>query len=132
MSEKLLGYKSEALKALIEAKAEIGDLIRVTKNGDTFEGILIPRSEYGDDRHIVIKIKSGYNIGIKATPTIRIEKICASSPTDTETKPAQCDDHQHWGNHSLQSGLQNWRCSTSNLGKRPIQHRPGTLRHSGD
>jgi len=79
LSEKLLGYKSEALKALIEAKAEIGDLIRVTKNGDTFEGILIPRSEYGDDRHIVIKIKSGYNIGIKATPTIRIEKIGAKA-----------------------------------------------------
>ncbi len=79
MSSKFLGYKGAALKALTEARAEIGDLIRVMKNGDTYEGILIPRSEYGDERHIVIKIKSGYNIGIEATPSTKIEKIGAKA-----------------------------------------------------
>jgi len=79
LSSKFLGYKGAALKALTEARAEIGDLIRVMKNGDTYEGILIPRSEYGDERHIVIKIKSGYNIGIEATPSTRIEKIGAKA-----------------------------------------------------
>jgi glutamyl-tRNA(Gln) amidotransferase subunit D len=77
MGEELLGYRGSALKALKEAKVEIGDLIRIIKDGVTFEGILIPRSEYGDDKHIIIKIKSGYNIGIKATPTMKIEKIGA-------------------------------------------------------
>jgi len=79
LSSKFLGYKGAALKALTEARAEIGDLIRVMKNGDTYEGILIPRSEYGDERHIVIKIKSGYNIGIEATPSTKIEKIGAKA-----------------------------------------------------
>ena len=68
MSDNLLGYKGKALEALEDARAEIGDLIRVTKTGTVYEGILIPRSEIGDDKHIVIKIKSGYNIGIEITP----------------------------------------------------------------
>lgn len=75
MSEEFPGYKEEVLKLLKEAKAEIGDIICVIKNGDTYEGILIPRSEYGDEKHIVIKLKSGYNIGIRVTPTTRMKKV---------------------------------------------------------
>jgi glutamyl-tRNA(Gln) amidotransferase subunit D len=75
LSGEFLGYRGEALKLLKQAKAEIGDIIRVTKNGETYKGILIPRSEYGDEKHIDIKLKSGYNIGIHITPTTRIEKV---------------------------------------------------------
>lgn len=75
MSEEFPGYKGEALQLLKRAKAEIGDIIRVIKNGETYEGILIPRSEYGDEKHVVIKLKSGYNIGIRITPTTQIEKV---------------------------------------------------------
>ena len=58
MSDDLLGYEGKALKALESVRAEIGDLIQVTKNDTAYEGILIPRSEIGDDKHIVIKINS--------------------------------------------------------------------------
>jgi len=77
MSEKeeLSGYKGEALTAIREANAEIGDMIRMTRDGQTYEGILIPRSEYGDEKHLVIKLKNGYNIGIRITPDTRIEKV---------------------------------------------------------
>ncbi len=75
------GYKGEALEAIKKAEVEIGDMIRVTKNGEAYEGILIPRSEYGDDRHVVIKLKSGYNIGIRITPNTKIQK------TGKGTKP---------------------------------------------
>ena len=74
MSE-LFGYKGEALEALKRISAEVGNLIRITKNGRIFEGILIPRSEYGDDKHIVLKLRNGYNVGIRITPTTHIEKI---------------------------------------------------------
>lgn len=73
--EKFSGYRGEALEAIKRVGAEIGDLIRITKNGEVYEGILIPRSEYSDEKHIVIKIKSGYNIGIRITPNTKIEKI---------------------------------------------------------
>ncbi len=70
-----LGYNGEALEAIKRAEAQIGDIIRITKDGEVYEGILIPRSEYGDEKHIVIKIKSGYNIGTRITPNTKIQKI---------------------------------------------------------
>jgi glutamyl-tRNA(Gln) amidotransferase subunit D len=74
-----MGYKGEALHRLKKAQVEIGDMIRVTKDAETYEGILIPRSEYGDDKHIVIKLKTGYNIGIQITPNTKIEKTGAGA-----------------------------------------------------
>jgi glutamyl-tRNA(Gln) amidotransferase subunit D len=76
MSEKTesSGYKGEALSVLKKAGCEIGDVIRVTSNGKAYEGILIPRSEYGDGKHVVVKLKSGYNIGVRITPNVKIKK----------------------------------------------------------
>jgi len=73
--EEISGYKGQALVAIRKAEAEIGDILRITKNGQVYEGILIPRSEYGDEEHIVIKLKSGYNVGIRITPDTKIERI---------------------------------------------------------
>jgi len=75
LSKEFPGYRGKALQVLKKAEAEIGDIIRITKNKETYEGVLIPRSEYGDTKHIVIKLKSGYNTGIKITPTTQIKKI---------------------------------------------------------
>jgi len=76
MSEKESpGYKGEALSALKKAGCAVGDIIRVNSNGKVYEGILIPRSETGDNAHIVVKLKSGYNIGVRMTPDTKIEKI---------------------------------------------------------
>jgi len=68
------GYKGEALSAIRKAGAEIGDIVRITVDERVYEGLLIPRSEYGDERHVVVKLKSGYNIGVRITPDTRIEK----------------------------------------------------------
>jgi len=75
LSGEFPGYRGKALQVLKKAGAEIGDIIRITKDKESYEGILIPRSEYGDEKHVVIKIRSGYNIGIGITPTTQIKKI---------------------------------------------------------
>lgn len=75
MSNNFSGYKGLVLRSLRKAGAEIGDFIRITKNMQTWEGILIPRSETGDQYHIVIKMKSGYNIGVLIDNNSKIEKI---------------------------------------------------------
>ncbi len=75
MSKKETGYRGKALEAIEKTQAEIGDIIRVTKGDEVLEGILIPRSEYGDETHLVIKLKNGYNIGIAVTPDANIERI---------------------------------------------------------
>ena len=69
------GYKGSALEALKKADCEVGDIIRVTSKGKTYEGILIPRSELGEGTVVIVKMKSGYNIGIRITPEVKIEKI---------------------------------------------------------
>jgi glutamyl-tRNA(Gln) amidotransferase subunit D len=75
MSEEFSGYKGEALARIRKAEADVGDMIRVTEGKEVYEGILIPRSEYGDETHIVVKLKNGYNIGIEITPDTTIERI---------------------------------------------------------
>ncbi len=75
MSEEFPGYRGQALKFLRKAGAEIGDVIRLTKDGEKWEGILIPRSEIGDERHIIIKLKSGYNVGVRIDSTTLVEKV---------------------------------------------------------
>jgi len=69
------GYKGEARGALEKAGCTVGDIIRVSSNGKAYEGILIPRSETGDTAHIVVKLKSGYNIGVRVTRDTKIEKV---------------------------------------------------------
>jgi glutamyl-tRNA(Gln) amidotransferase subunit D len=75
LSEEFPGYRGQALKALRKAGAEIGDVIRVTKDGEAYEGILIPRSEFGDENHIILKLKSGYNVGVRIGSTTRVERV---------------------------------------------------------
>jgi len=86
LNEKFPGYKGKALEMLKEARAEIGDIIRVLKDGETYEGVLIPRSEFGDDSHIVIKLRNGYNVGIQVTQETNIEKI-GTGAKPTFSKP---------------------------------------------
>ncbi len=74
-TEENLGYKGEALEAIQKAGCEVGDIVRITGDGKMYEGILIPRAEFGGNTHIVVKLKSGYNVGIRLTADVKIEKI---------------------------------------------------------
>jgi glutamyl-tRNA(Gln) amidotransferase subunit D len=81
------GYSGEALGILKKAKVEIGDRIRVSNKGRAYEGILIPRSEYGDEKHVVIKLKSGYNIGVCVAEDTEIEKTGEGAKPAFSTPP---------------------------------------------
>jgi glutamyl-tRNA(Gln) amidotransferase subunit D len=89
------GYKGEALTLLKQADCDIGDVIRVTSKDKVYEGILIPRSETKDKTLIVVKLKSGYNVGIKITKNVKIEKIGKG------TKPAFASPPLPKQNHAL-------------------------------
>lgn len=79
MESKLEGYRELALKLLKEAKASIGAFISVTRNGEYYEGILIPRSEYSDDNHLLIKLGNGYNVGLLINSSTKINVIKSGS-----------------------------------------------------
>ena len=89
MSE-LKGYKGKSFEYLQQKDVDVGDSIKVVSDL-TYEGILMPRYETSGDSHIVLKLKSGYNIGIELTEITNIEKI--SSPKQiVEEKSVQKTD----------------------------------------
>ena len=69
------GYRGYVLRALMKVSCEIGDIIQIEKDDKVFKGILIPRSESGDDKHVIIKLKNGYNLGIKVTSKTKLKRI---------------------------------------------------------
>ncbi|HSQ49154.1 MAG TPA: Glu-tRNA(Gln) amidotransferase subunit GatD [Candidatus Deferrimicrobiaceae bacterium] len=67
------GYGGEALRLLKAADCSVGDIIKVTSKNKSYEGILIPR--FGEGTAIIVKMKSGYNLGINATEDVKVERL---------------------------------------------------------
>jgi len=64
MSEMFKGYRGEALAALKKYNVRVWSDARIKTTRGDFTGIILPRSENDDDRHIVLKLPNGYNVGI--------------------------------------------------------------------
>jgi len=71
------GYRGKALKVLRGISAKVGDRLRIEKPGQIHEGILMPRTELGDQDHVTIKLGSGYNLGVRLTRSTKVSKIGA-------------------------------------------------------
>lgn len=56
-----------------------GDRIKVTADKE-YEGLLMPRIDLADDKHIVLKLDNGYNIGVTVAPETRVAVIERHSP----------------------------------------------------
>lgn len=85
------GYQGLVLRKITESKASVGDTIEVHNNNTVHTGILMPRSQIGSDpNHIVVKIESGYNIGIKLRPDATIKRIRGPKkrPSSREEAPS--------------------------------------------
>ena len=73
----LSGYRGPSSKLLEEAGASLGDILEVTTGGEVIKGTLVPRYEHDDDKHVVIKLNNGYNVGIsvdKITKVVSVSK----------------------------------------------------------
>jgi glutamyl-tRNA(Gln) amidotransferase subunit D len=68
-----------------KSNVKLGDSVMIETNNATHVGILIPRYEYADTNHLVLKLKSGYNIGIKIGKIKSIKKI--TEKLDPNVKP---------------------------------------------
>ncbi len=66
------GYRGKSLAFLEKHNLEVGNLVKI-ETDSAYSGILMPRYEYSDDKHIVLKLKSGYNIGVEIDKIKKIE-----------------------------------------------------------
>ena len=79
------GYKGKSLDFLKKNKVDVGNQVRVHSDL-TYLGILMPRYEYSDDSHIVLKLKNGYNVGLEIDKIKKIE-LESSPATKKENMP---------------------------------------------
>ncbi|MFI5251713.1 MAG: Glu-tRNA(Gln) amidotransferase subunit GatD [Bacteroidota bacterium] len=77
------GYRGEALEILKNFGAMVWCDVEIKTNKGSYKGIILPRSETADHFHIVIKLNSGYNIGIAAR---HVESITISGRKEAHYK----------------------------------------------
>jgi glutamyl-tRNA(Gln) amidotransferase subunit D len=66
-SEIFQGYKGSALETLKKYNVRVWGQATVQTSRGVFNGTILPRAENDDEKHIVMKISTGYNIGIDIT-----------------------------------------------------------------
>lgn len=71
------GYRGPSLRVLQKAGAVIGDVVELSLGGEVVKGTVVPRYQYNDDSHVVIKLKSGYNVGIRVDKITSVKKVSA-------------------------------------------------------
>ncbi|MFC2146604.1 Glu-tRNA(Gln) amidotransferase subunit GatD [Acidobacteriota bacterium] len=74
MSDMFKGYKGKALEVLKKFKVRVWGETNIDTTRGAFQGIILPRSENDDDEHIVLKLATGYNIGVAIDTIIEMKE----------------------------------------------------------
>ena len=85
--DSLHGYRGRLREALGEAGVAIGDILKVEFDGKDYEGSLMPRLESADDWHLVLKLRTGYNVGVTFDDGARITRIGQAEKPDFRPPP---------------------------------------------
>lgn len=76
-------YSSKISSILKKLKVELGDTIKVEKEGEVYGGILMPRAH--ESSELVLKLSTGYNIGVNAEGA----KISLLEKAPKKSEPSQ-------------------------------------------
>jgi glutamyl-tRNA(Gln) amidotransferase subunit D len=63
--EDFKGYRSPTLELLVTQEAPVWSQVTLHTTRGEFSGLILPRSETADADHIVLKLVTGYNIGVR-------------------------------------------------------------------
>ena len=63
-SDQLKGYRGRAREVLERMGARVWAEVEIETDKGIYEGIILPRAEQADDLHVVLKLFTGYNIGL--------------------------------------------------------------------
>jgi glutamyl-tRNA(Gln) amidotransferase subunit D len=82
------GYVGKSLEFLKSNNIVVGDSVKILSDL-TYSGIVMPRYEHGDDKHIVLKLNSGYNVGLEIDKIKNIEKLLRKNKILKQTHHCQ-------------------------------------------
>lgn len=68
-------YSKNSQQFLNKFKVNVGSEVKIVTKRQEFFGIILPRYETFSDKYIVLKLKSGYNIGIEVENIIEIVSL---------------------------------------------------------
>ncbi|MBU1475086.1 MAG: Glu-tRNA(Gln) amidotransferase subunit GatD, partial [Acidobacteria bacterium] len=74
MSDDYKGYRDPALGVLKDYSVKVWSDVEMDTSRGGFKGIILPRSETADARHIVLKLRNGYNVGIAVDTIVGIKE----------------------------------------------------------
>jgi glutamyl-tRNA(Gln) amidotransferase subunit D len=75
MSDLFKGYKGKALLVLKKFNIRVWSETLIETTRGEFKGVVLPRSENDDDLHIVLKLITGYNIGIDVNTVTDMKEL---------------------------------------------------------
>ncbi len=87
-----MSYSDSLSKTLSSLGAAEGTRLRVEKGGRSFEGTLMPHHEFSSPDVLILKVKSGYNVGISVTPETKVEVL--GQPAVHEKKETPVEFHE--------------------------------------
>jgi glutamyl-tRNA(Gln) amidotransferase subunit D len=74
------GYKGEALAILQKYNVHVWDNAEAETTRGHFSGKVLPRAENTDDQHIVLKLDTGYNVGIDIATITGMSGVTVPQP----------------------------------------------------
>ncbi|WP_415281908.1 Glu-tRNA(Gln) amidotransferase subunit GatD [Candidatus Nitrososphaera sp. FF02] len=86
------GYRGAGLDLISRSGVSVGDSVSIKTADGEMSGVLMPRYESASEDYIVIKLKSGYNTGVKVSSIESIKKIAdAKAPQAARQEPQKHD-----------------------------------------
>ena len=75
-----MSYSSYVHDILEISGAKEGDLLSIKGEGQELMGTLMPHHEFSHPDILIIKLRNGYNVGVRITPGTKVEMISKGSP----------------------------------------------------
>jgi glutamyl-tRNA(Gln) amidotransferase subunit D len=69
-----IGYRGKLRERLLKEKVGVWSEVEVRKGNAIYEGVILPRSQHTAEGYLVLKVDTGYNIGVKINDQTSIKE----------------------------------------------------------
>jgi len=69
------GYRGPTVELMKRFGVRVWSEVKARTTRGDFEGLILPRSETSDDAHLVLKLGSGYNVGLRFDTVLELEEV---------------------------------------------------------